>query len=328
MEISASAGRQITYLRISVTDRCNLRCVYCVPPEGASLGRREEILRYEEISRIVEAVVPCGISRVRITGGEPLVRPQLTTLVRALAEIPGLAEVTLTTNGQLLAQFAGALREAGLRRINVSLDTLRPQRYREMTRGGELGRVFEGLAACREEGLTPIKINVVVIRGLNEDEPADFARLTLDEPYDVRFIEFMPMGETGLWSPEAVVPQGEIRAAVESLGRLEPAPSPAGNLGVQAWRLAGARGTIGFISPLSSPFCGDCNRLRLSAAGQLRPCLLSDTWVDLRAVLRSGGSDEDVRRAFLQAAAMKPDKHRLGEEVACHPKTPMRSIGG
>jgi cyclic pyranopterin phosphate synthase len=328
MQLTDPSGRQLKYLRISVTDLCNLRCLYCLPPEGAARKPRDEILSYEEIARVVAAVVPCGVTRVRLTGGEPLVRPQLVTLLQMLGEIPGLEDIALTTNGQLLARFAPALREAGLRRINISLDSLRPTRYREITRGGELAPVLEGLAACREEGLRPIKINVVVVRGLNDDEVGDFARLTLSEPYDVRFIEFMPMGQTGLWSPGAVVPEAETRAAVLRWGRLEPAPTPPTSLGGQAWRLTGGQGTLAFISPLSQPFCRDCNRLRLSADGRLRPCLLSDDCVDLRAILRAGGTDEDVRQAFWQAAAIKPEAHRLEEGAACHPRTPMSAIGG
>jgi cyclic pyranopterin phosphate synthase len=321
-------GRTITYLRLSVTDRCNLRCRYCMPPEGVPPKQHADILRYEETARVVAALVPCGLRRVRLTGGEPLVRPGVPALVRMLQDIPGLEDIALTTNGQLIARSAAGLRAAGLRRINVSLDTLRPDRYRELTRGGDLQRVWDGLAACRREGLWPIKVNAVVIRGMNDDEIADFARLTLTEPYDVRFIEFMPMGEAALWSPELVVTEAETRAAAESVGPLEPAPSPATSRGGQAWRLRGARGTVSFISPISHPFCDACNRLRLTADGQLRPCLMSDHAIDLRAILRAGGSDDDLRDAFARAAAAKPDGHRLGEGVSCHPRTPMSALGG
>jgi len=321
-------GRTITYLRLSVTDRCNLRCRYCMAPEGVPPKRHEDILRYEEIARVVAALVPCGVRRVRLTGGEPLVRPGVPALVRMLHDIPGLEDIALTTNGQLLARFAADLRAAGLRRINVSLDTLRPDRYRELTRGGELQPVWDGLAACRREGLWPIKVNAVVIRGMNHDEIADLARLTLAEPYDVRFIEFMPMGEAALWSPELVVTEAETRVAAESVGPLEPAPGPATSRGGQAWRLPGAQGTVSFISPVSHPFCEACNRLRFTADGQLRPCLMFDHSVDLRAILRGGASDDDLRGAFARAAAAKPEGHRLGEGIPCHPRTPMSAIGG
>ncbi len=328
MGIHDTLGRKISYLRISVTDRCNLRCVYCMPPAGVERKSHDDILRYEEISRIVRAVVPCGVTRLRLTGGEPLVRPQVTTLVRMLHQIEGLEDVALTSNGQLLARHARELHDAGLRRINVSLDTLRTDRYREITRGGELRAVMEGLEACRKVGFSPIKINAVVIRGRNDDEVADFARLTLEYPYDVRFIEFMPMGDIDLWSSEAVVREDEIRGAVETVGRLEAAETPATSRGGAAFRFPGAPGTIAFVSPFSQPFCASCNRLRLTSDGKLRPCLLSDDLVDLRAVVRGGGDDEDIRQAFGKAAEAKPKAHRLAEEAACHPRTPMSAIGG
>ncbi len=327
-EIRDSFGRRVSYLRISVTDRCNLRCRYCMPPGGVVPKRHEEILRYEEIARAVRAVVSCGINRLRLTGGEPLVRPGIPSLVRMLRELPGVEDISLTTNGQFLARYAGELREAGLSRVNVSLDTLDPERYRDITGGGELAPVLQGLAACRAEGLLPLKVNVVVIRGVNDDQVTDFARWTLEEPYDVRFIEFMPIGDIGLWSEQAVVLESETRAAVETVGPLERAETPATSRGGQAWRLPGARATIAFISPISKPFCAACNRLRLSADGQLRPCLLSDSSVDLRAILRAGGTEADIRRAFVAAAQSKPERHRLGEGAACHPRTPMSAIGG
>ncbi len=328
MEIRDSSGRKIDYLRISVTDRCNLRCRYCMPAEGIERKTHEEILRYEEIARIVRAVVPCGITRLRLTGGEPLVRPDFLTLVHMLYGIGDLQDLAVTTNGQLLGGYARDLHEAGLRRINVSLDTLRPERYREITRGGELEPVMEGLAACREVGLAPIKVNAVVIRGMNDDEVADFARLTLAEPYDVRFIEFMPMGDIDLWSREAVVSEAEMRAAVETVGPLHAVETPATSRGGEAFRLPEAHGTIAFISAFSHPFCSSCNRLRLTSDGQLRPCLLSDDAVDLRTILRGGGTDRDIREAFVQAARAKPKGHRLNEEAVCHPRTPMTAIGG
>ena len=321
-------NRTVEYLRISVTDRCNLRCRYCMPPEGIARKSHDDILRYEEIVRAVRAVVPLGLTRVRLTGGEPLVRPGLPSLVRMLGAVEGLRDIALTTNGQLLAEHAPELHEAGLRRINVSLDTLRPDRYRDVTLGGEIEPVFEGLDAVRALGFSPIKINAVMIRGMNEDEAADFARLTLEEPYDVRFIEYMPMGQTGFWSPEAVVPEAETRAAVETLGPLGPAPMPATSRGGEAWRLPGARGTIAFISPVSQPFCGQCNRLRLTADGKLRPCLLSDQSIDLRAILRAGACESYIRAAFAEAALGKPEGHRLTEGVTCPTITPMTAIGG
>jgi cyclic pyranopterin phosphate synthase len=328
MEIRDPSGRRIDYLRISVTDRCNLRCRYCMPPEGIERKTHHDILRYEEIARIVRAVIPCGVTRLRLTGGEPLVRPEVPLLVRMLCEIEGLADVALTSNGQLLDRYARALHDAGLRRINVSLDSLRPERYGEITRGGDLNAALRGLAACREVGFSPIKVNAVLIRGVNDDEVIDFARLTREEPYDVRFIEFMPMGDVDLWSQEAVVPEEEVRRAVETVGPLEPVAASATSRGGEAFRLPGARGTVAFISAFSKPFCGSCNRLRLTSDGRLRPCLLSDDFVDLRAIVRDGGTDDDIRGAFIQAAKAKPQGHRLREGAACHPRTPMSAIGG
>jgi len=327
-EIRDQSGRKVEYVRISVTDRCNLRCRYCMPPQGIERRSHDEVLRYEEIARVIGAVVPLGVRRLRLTGGEPLVRLGLSALARMLGDIEGVRDIALTSNGQLLARYAAELREAGLRRINVSLDTLCPERYGEITRGGELGKVWEGIEACREVGLHPIKINAVVIRGMNDDEPADFARLTLEHPYDVRFIEFMPMGDVGLWSREVVVTEEETRAAVESVGALERAETPATSRGGDAWRLPGAKGTIAFISPVSKPFCGSCNRHRLTSDGKLRPCLLSYRSIDLRAILRAGGSDGDIRKAFIEAAEVKPDHHRLKEGVTCPTSTPMTAIGG
>ncbi|MGQ9731767.1 MAG: GTP 3',8-cyclase MoaA [Candidatus Zipacnadales bacterium] len=328
MTIRDTWGRRIRYLRISVTDRCNLRCRYCMPPGGIRLKRHDEILAYEEIARAVAAVVPAGITRIRLTGGEPLVRPNLPVLMRMLTQIEGLEDISLTSNGQLLAQYAQELYEAGLRRINVSLDSLRPDRYRDITGGGELAHVWEGLETCQALGFRPIKINTVLVRGMNEDEVVDFARLSLDRPYDVRFIEFMPMGEIGLWSPTAVVSEQESRARIASLGPLEVAPTPATSRGGTAWRLRGAQGTVTFISPLSHPFCETCNRLRLTSDGQLRPCLLADQFVDLRGLLRAGCRDEDIRAAFTQAAGLKPARHHLQEGNPCGPRTPMTPIGG
>jgi cyclic pyranopterin phosphate synthase len=322
------AGRAVEYLRVSVTDRCNLRCRYCMPAEGIPRKSHDDILRYEEIVRAVRAVVPLGLTRVRLTGGEPLVRPGLPDLVRMLSGIAGLRDIALTTNGQLLAEYAQELRAAGLRRVNISLDTLQAERYGDITLGGEIERVFEGIEAAREVGFSPLKINAVMIRGTNDDEAADFARLTLDHPYDVRFIEFMPMGDVNLWSPERVVTEDETRAAVETLGTLERAPTPATSRGGEAWRLPGAKGTIAFISPVSRPFCGSCNRLRLTSDGKLRPCLLAERSVDLRAVLRAGACDSYIRAAFVEAACAKPEAHRLREGVTCPTSTPMAAIGG
>jgi len=311
--------RSITYLRISITDRCNLRCVYCMPEAGIKFVPRQEILTLEEIARIVRIAAGMGLRRVRLTGGEPLVRNGITQLVRWIAETPGIEDISLTTNGMVLATYAEELARAGLKRVNVSLDTLRADRFREITRHGDLAAVYEGIAAARAAGLSPIKINVVVMRDVNDDEAADIARTTLEEDWEVRFIELMPFmdeQETCIKDTSLVlgfVPTQEVRRQIEaSLGPLEPAATKSGGGPAQYFRLPGAKGLIGFISPLTEhQFCASCNRMRLTAEGQIRPCLLTDHEVDLKETLRSGGSDDDLRARILLALETKPDAHHL-----------------
>lgn len=307
-------GRPISYLRVSVTDRCNLRCVYCMPEEGVPLHSHEEILRYEEIARIVRVAAELGISKVRLTGGEPLVRLGLVELVRMIAAIPGVDDLSMTTNGILLAKYALPLAQAGLRRVNVSLDTFRPDRFRSITRVGKLEDVLEGIAAAHQAGLRPVKINMVVVRGLNDDEIVDFARRTVEDGWHVRFIEIMPLGAGGLWAGNGYVSSAEIRRAIEeALGPLEAAALD-GNGPARYWRLGNAEGTIGFISPVSEHFCQGCNRLRLTADGRLLPCLLSEAEIDLRAPLRQGCDDDELRELFRSAIRAKPRGHRLAEQ--------------
>ena len=311
--------RSITYLRISLTDRCNLRCVYCMPEAGIKFVPRQEILTLEEIARIVRITAGMGLRRVRLTGGEPLVRSGITQLVRWIAETPGIEDISLTTNGMVLAAYAEELARAGLKRVNVSLDTLRPDRFREITRHGDVAAVHEGIAAARAAGLSPIKINVVVMREVNDDEAADIARTTLEEDWEVRFIELMPFmdeQETCIKDTSLVlgfVPTQEVRRQIEAaLGPLEPAATKSGGGPAQYFRLPGAKGLIGFISPLTEhQFCAGCNRMRLTAEGQIRPCLLTDHEVDLKETLRSGGSDDDLRARILLALETKPDAHHL-----------------
>lgn len=325
-------NRPISYLRISVTDRCNLRCIYCMPAEGVAACNHEEILRYEEIETIVRAAAALGVSKVRLTGGEPLVRLGLVDLVRMLARIPGIDDLAMTSNGMLLARYADELARAGLQRVNVSLDTLRPERFQRITRCGELVAVLEGMAAAKRAGLDPIKINTVVIRGMNDDEVVDFARQTMEMAWNVRFIELMPMGN-GLNNLEAdwrdrVVTADEIRARIETtLGPLEPAKMRAGNGPARYYRLPGAPGTLGFITPISEHFCYKCNRLRLTADGQLRPCLLSDYEIDLRTPLRQGADVEQVKALLLQGIENKPMRHHLDEWAIAESRV-MSQIGG
>ena len=311
--------RSITYLRISLTDRCNLRCVYCMPEAGIKFVPREHILTLEEIGRIVRITAGMGLRRVRLTGGEPLVRSGITQLVRWIAETPGIEDISLTTNGMVLASYAEELARAGLKRVNVSLDTLRPDRFREITRHGDLTAVYEGIAAARAAGLSPIKINVVVMREVNDDEVADIARTTVEKDWEVRFIELMPFmdeQETCIKDTSLVlgfVPTQEVQRQIEaSLGPLEPAATTTGGGPAHYYRLPGAKGLVGFISPLTEhQFCASCNRMRLTAEGQIRPCLLTDHEVDLKETLRGGGSDDDLRARIVLALETKPDAHHL-----------------
>lgn len=322
-------NRNISYLRVSVTDRCNLRCRYCMPKEGLSLTGHDDILRYEEILRIIGVAVKMGVAKVRITGGEPLVRHGVVDFIARLNDIEGLRDISLTTNGILLENFAAGLFTAGVKRINVSLDSLNPERYTRITRGGNLNDVLRGIDAVHRIGFSPIKINVVVIKGVNDDEVLDFAGLTLDKPYQVRFIELMPFGSgnDGRYLSNEVVK--------ERIGGVYPLESPlrtgAGTEGpAQVYRIGGGRGEIGFISPVSHSFCSSCNRLRLTADGHLRACLLMDEEIDLKAPLRAGCSDEEIERLIGGAVSKKSAQH----ERACSDNNlrkcakQMFSIGG
>jgi cyclic pyranopterin phosphate synthase len=321
-------NRPISYLRVSVTDRCNLRCVYCMPPTGIPWRPHAEILRYEEIKTVVRAAAELGISKVRLTGGEPLVRLGIVNLVAMLAQIPGIDDLAMTTNGILLARYAKELKAAGLKRVNVSLDTLRPDRFRRITRLGELSDTLDGIAAAKEAGLVPVKVNVVVVRGLNDDEVVDFARLTYAPDWHVRFIEVMPLGGNACWADNGYVPMGEVRERIErELGELIPAKLGVGGGPARYYRLPGAQGTIGFITPVSEHFCYQCNRLRLTADGKLRPCLLSDYEIDLRTPLRQGATMEEIKRLIVGAVRAKPERHRLSEQVLPQGRV-MSEIGG
>jgi cyclic pyranopterin phosphate synthase len=326
-----SYSRPINYLRISVTDRCNLRCIYCMPSEGVPWRSPEQILRFEEIETVVRAAAALGISKVRLTGGEPLVRLGIVDLVRMLAAVPGIDDLTMTTNGILLSRHAQALAAAGLHRVNVSLDTLRVERFERITRWGRLEAVLDGIEAAHQAELEPVKINVVIIRGMNDDELVDFGRKTIHAGWNVRFIEWMPVGEGPLteyqWS-DAVVTAEEMRERIQAaLGRLLPATPSVGNGPARYYRLPGAKGSLGFISPVSEHFCYRCNRLRLTADGQLRPCLLSDEEIDLRMALRGGAGVAEVKALILQAIESKPSQHHLAERERPR-KRLMSQIGG
>jgi cyclic pyranopterin phosphate synthase len=327
MTYTDAYDRPIQYLRVSVTDRCNLRCVYCMPEEGVPRLAHEHILRYEEIVRVVRVAVEMGFVHIRLTGGEPLVRQGIVDLAAELAAIPGLDDLSMTTNGMLLRHYAAPLAQAGLRRVNLSLDTLQPERFHSLTRRGRLEDVLEGRRAALAAGLRPVKVNTVVIRGLNDDEVVDLARLTLQPDWHIRFIEVMPLGAGGDWAGDGVVPSAEIRARIEeALGVLLPAEGD-GAGPARYYRLPGGAGTVGFISPVTDHFCHACNRLRLTADGRLLPCLLSDAAIDLRAALRGGADDEALRDLFRQAIIAKPRGHHLAEAFS-PPHRSMSQIGG
>jgi GTP 3',8-cyclase len=302
-------GRRIEYLRISVTDRCNFRCLYCMPEEGLAWLPKHEILSYEEIADVVGQLAPLGLRRLRISGGEPTIRPNLDELIRLLRAVPGIEDIALSTNGARLPRIAQLYREAGLDRVNISADSLRPERIRAIARR-DLG--FDPVAAARaasEAGLAPVKINVVVMRGINDDEIEDFARLTLEHDWHVRFIELMPVGGLRELTFEHVVPSEEVLQRAARVAPLSPGGGPPrGNGPAAYYTLAGARGSIGVITPMTHTYCASCNRVRLTANGRLRTCLFGDHEVDLRTPLRSG---EPLAPLFRRALEEKPREHAL-----------------
>ena len=311
--LSDSFQRPIDYLRISVTDRCNLSCVYCMPSDGVSLMSHGDILTYEEVYTIAKTAAELGINRIRLTGGEPLVRSGLTKLIQMLAGIDATDDISLTTNGILLSRYAAELKSAGLRRVNVSLDSLKPDKFEVITRCGDnLGNVLGGMEAARAVGLNPVKINVVVMAGVNDDELLDFATKTIDEGWHVRFIEFMPFADEAVEIPK-FVSVNDMRKHLESLGELEPVLHSIGSGPAKYFRFPQAEGTIGFINPVSEHFCFSCNRLRLTADGKLRSCLLSEREIDLKQPLRNGISSSELGRLIKKAVANKPLRHHLAE---------------
>lgn len=304
-----SFGRRIEYLRISVTDKCNLRCVYCMPEHGLPWMRHDEILRYEEIAQIVSVMAPMGLRSVRLTGGEPLVRRDVVTLSQMLSAIPGIDDISLSTNAVLLADQAEQLRAAGINRANISLDSLRPERIDAIARRpGTQARILDGIAAAEHAGFEPLKLNVVIMRGRNEDEIEDFARATIERPWHVRFIEVMPVGENLAISANEYVSSLEMLTRLRQIGNLEPVSGPHGNGPATYFRFPGARGTVGVITPMSHNYCDRCNRMRLTADGQLRPCLFGDIQTNLRDALRRGEPIEPLIRHTL---TIKPERHNL-----------------
>ncbi len=302
-------GRRVEYLRVSVTDKCNLRCVYCMPLEGMDWLRRDELLSYEEIESIVRTMAGMGLRRVRITGGEPLVRRDLPELVRKISAVPGIDDLSLSTNAVLLADQADALRAAGVERLNVSLDSLQPDRVDAIARRpNSFGRIMEGLDAAEEAGFSPIKINVVLIRGQNDDEIEEFAAITRERPWHVRFIEMMPTTANLDLSAKNFVSCAEVLRKLRSIEALEPVPGPFGNGPAVYHRFAGAPGTIGVITPMSHNYCERCNRMRLTADGFLRPCLFGSIQTNLRDPLRAG---EPLVPLIEETLRIKPERHYL-----------------
>jgi len=318
--------RVINYLRISVTDHCNLNCLYCTGGVSIPPAPRSYALTYEEISRVVEVAARLGITTVRLTGGEPLLRPDLSRLIGMLGHIDGIKEIALTTNGILLGALAEELKTAGLKRVNVSLDTLQPEKFEKITGSKRLSDVIEGIEAARQAGLNPVKINMVVLRGINDNEIVDFARKTISDGWHIRYIEFMPFGTLKSEVGEMVSAE-EIRERIKILGNLEPYTGEGGNGPARYYRFAGAKGTIGFISPMTEHFCHSCNRLRLTSDGHLRPCLLDDDEVDLKTALRAGVGTEDLKELIRRAVSLKQEEHHLAEGVGPS-KRSMRGIGG
>lgn len=325
-----SFQRPVDYLRLSVTDRCNMRCQYCMPAEGMQWFEREDVLTYEEIEAFVrEVAVPLGIRKIRLTGGEPLVRQDLAVLASRLSAIDGVDDLSLTTNGALLARHARTLKAAGVRRINVSMDSLNPARFKEITRGGDLARVWAGVEAALDAGFAPVKLNVVVMRDFNEDELADFVALTAERPLHVRFIEFMPVGDYALFERVGYVGTAEMQARIAPRFALEPVKRGelVGNGPARYWRIPGSPGSVGFISQMSHDFCEACNRVRLTADGRLRHCLLSDHELDVRALLRAGTPASAIRAAIEADLRLKLERHQGTAGIAGHART-MSQIGG
>ena len=321
-------NRPVTYLRISVTDKCNLRCVYCMPERGLPWLPKAEILSYEEISQLVRAAASAGVRSIRLSGGEPLIRKDLHRLVAEIAAIDGIEDIALSTNGLLLEEQLDALLAAGLKRVNVSLDTLREDRFLEIARRPGLDRVLAGIDAAISRGLSPMKINCVVMRGYNDDEIAAFAQWTRERSVYVRFIELMPVAENLDVQRDAYVSSDEILERVRAIGELEAAPGPGGNGPARYFAFPGAPGAVGVISPLSHDYCERCNRVRLTANGRLRLCLFGDHEIDLRSPLRAGASEAEIADLLRSAMLIKPERHHLKLGEAASRMRAFSEIGG
>ena len=321
-------GRRIDYLRLSVTDHCNLRCVYCLPAQGVAGSASQELLSDGDIARLVRISASLGIDKIRITGGEPLVRPGIVDLFRTLAATPGLKDISLSTNGLLLSRMAADIRRAGLTRVNVSLDTLRPERFPAIARRHGLEDVMRGIRTALDVGFSPVKINVVVMNGVNSDEIPDFVALTHRLPVHVRFIELMPIGETGFFNRQRWLPLREIQARCGPLEPLSPATRPIGFGPASYFKSPGGMGSVGFISAMSCNFCSRCNRLRLTSKGRLLPCLASEVGLDLGEPLRSGAGDAEIAALIRRAVAIKPERHQMEPDGSRVRESFMCALGG
>jgi len=330
-------GREISYLRVSITDRCNYRCIYCQSEKEFEFIPHQEILRFEEIVEIVQEAVNLGITKVRITGGEPLVREGIVNFIKQLRKIDRLEDISLTTNAFFLSEYAEKLKEAGLNRVNISLDSLQEEKYKKITRGGSLGKALKGISSALKAGLLPIKINTVLIRGINDDEVEDFVRLTLDRPLNIRFIEFMPSGEEVINEFESkFISVQEIKEELIKKYLLDPVKISTANGPAKYYQIKGGQGTIGFITALSQHFCKTCNRIRLTSEGKLRPCLFSNMEVNIKQAIRKlarGKSEGFLRKKIIrdklkEAVRLKPEGHKLNiknqENLSFH----MSRIGG
>ncbi|HET9029295.1 MAG TPA: GTP 3',8-cyclase MoaA [Candidatus Aquilonibacter sp.] len=326
--LSDAFSRPITYLRVSVTDKCNLRCVYCMPEEGLAWLRRDELLTYEEIIELVKAAASTGVRSIRLTGGEPLVRRDLHRLVAGIAAVAGIDDIALSTNALLLEDQLDDLVRAGLRRVNVSLDTLQPDRFERIARRPGLEKVLRGIDAALAAGLAPVKINCVVMRGSNDDELEAFAELARDREVYVRFIEVMPVHENLGMQSDTYLSSDEILARIGAIHALRPVSGPPGNGPARYFAYDGAKGAVGVISPLSHDYCERCNRVRLSADGRLRLCLFGDHHIDLRTPLRNGAATTDLAAIFRASMAIKPERHHLKLGEASSQMRAFSEIGG
>lgn len=322
-----SFGREIHYLRVSLTDRCNFRCVYCMPESGVVFHPWNHHLTDDELLRVIGIAATIGFDRIRLTGGEPTVRPNLVPIVEGIAKIPGIREIAMTTNGMRLEKLAEPLARVGLKRVNISIDTLDAERFAKITRFGRLDAVWRGIIAAEKAGLKPIKLNSVIVRGYNEEDIIDLARLTVENSWDMRFIEVMPLGSIAEFQIDSVVSAKEMKQRIEDvMGPLEPLEWD-GHNPARTFRVKDGKGTLGFISSVSAPFCEGCDRMRLTSDGKLHLCLLRDDEVDLLTPIRSGAGDEEIRRLMAKGVYEKPWGHSLAENI--HPELRIMSqIGG